>query len=267
MLKLTGLDADDVREIFFAAFPQARDQIPPKTDQRWKALFEFLDRPWFSRLWVFQEAILSVNEVTGSVVVGQMTFDFFHLYLARSLLYVDWKVEKLPVVFEMVKHLMQFYLHRNSGFLPPISFTVWQIGWCLGSQDPRDRIYMFKIRKEILGSLSTIESQSRTCTLASHAAVLRKTDLFGCWSSSKRVRRDCKGRRLGVLQKHWIMLGLAQAKKDDFIATIHGSSIPWVVRPLGMDTYKIVGKCFVDGVMYGEAVDWTEEDAETLVLI
>ncbi|CZR65443.1 uncharacterized protein PAC_15343 [Phialocephala subalpina] len=455
MLMLTGLDADDIRERFFAAFPQAVGQIPPKSDPRWKVLFSFLDRPWFSRLWVFQEAILSANEATCSVVVGQMTCDFFHLYLARSLLFVDWEVESLPSGFQMVKHLMLFYLYRNLGILPPISFTVWQIGGCLRSQDPRDRIYgllgvqdperdiklpidyqkpvenvyieftrrcIEKDRslrvlefikesptKSILGLPSWvpdwsaeaitmplegsnlghqrfskfkasadrqhIDDQSgraedilavkgkiidQVVTEIEHdfqigtpsqieqyfsinfrvriwvmflehgiergllnsataeqlqAAVIRAitVDGYNDWLATQEFSEDysrisddeaiaiyheleqlrelsvnglphdgsnrdlhrkiwvnteiCKGRRLAVLQKHWIMLGPAQAKKGDFIGIIHGSSIPWVLRPKGMGTYEVVGQCFVDGVMYGEAVDWTEDDAETLVLI
>lgn len=455
MLTLIGLDADDIRERLFAAFPQARDQIPPKQDPRWRALFSFLDRPWFSRLWVFQEAILSANEVTGSVVVGQMTCDFFHLYLARSLLFVDWEVESLPLGFQMVKHLMQFYLYRKLGIFPPISFTVWQIGGVLRSQDPRDRIYgllgvqdperdidfPIDYRKSVedvyidftrrcIGkdqSLRVLEfiKESPTKSIPSlpswvpdwsaeattmplegsnlghqrnsrfkasanrqyidaqsgwsedilvvkgkiidhvvtemehdfqigtplqieqyfsinfrvriwtmflehgvergllepataeqlQAAVIRTITVDGfndslatqefsdCYNrpsddeaiaiynelerlrelsvnglaldgSNKDLHRKiwvntevCKARRLAVLQKHWIMLGPTQATKGDFIGIIHGSSIPWVLRPRGMRTYEVVGQCFVDGVMYGEAVDWKEDDVETLVLI
>lgn len=42
---------------------------------------------------------------------------------------------------QMVKHLMQFYFYRSLECLPPISFTVWQIGSSLRSRDPRDQIY------------------------------------------------------------------------------------------------------------------------------
>jgi hypothetical protein len=41
----------------------------------------------------------------------------------------------------MVSNLMQFYLYRNFNCLPPIFFTVWQIGGLLHSGDTRDRIY------------------------------------------------------------------------------------------------------------------------------
>jgi hypothetical protein len=90
---LAGLDAEEIRTKFFAVFPQAIDRIPPVSDPRWRALFQFLDRPWFSRIWVFQEAILSSHNAVGSVVCGQMVCNSFHLYLARSLL-VDWEVER-----------------------------------------------------------------------------------------------------------------------------------------------------------------------------
>jgi hypothetical protein len=77
----------------------------------------------------------------GIVVCGNMTASFLHLYLARSLVFVDWEVESLPPGFEMVRQLMPYYYHRNLEAPPPISFTVWQIGGRLSSGDPRDRIY------------------------------------------------------------------------------------------------------------------------------
>lgn len=456
MFTITGLDADDIRQRFFTTLPQAMDAVPPKTDPRWKALFTFLDRPWFSRLWVFQEAILSSNKGFGSVVCGQMTCNFFHLYLARSLLFVDWEVSSLPPGFQMVKYLMQFYLYRNLECLPPITFTVWQIGSLLHSQDPRDRIYgllgvqdpekdidfaidYLKSVEEVYvdftrrciekdESLRVLEfgkesSAERVPNLPSwvpdwsaeaattplegsnlghqknsrfkasadrahinlqptwapkqslmvrgkiidhvvtemehdfqiggpvqieqyfsinfrvriwvmfleygiergllkaataeqlQAALIRTltVDGFNDWlatqefplshnrssdeeaiaiynelehlrelsfnglphdGSNKDLHRKfwlntevCRGRRLSVLEKYWVMLGPAQARKGDFICIIHGSSVPWVLRTRGMDAYELVGQCFVDGLMYGEAVNWSEDDAESFFLI
>lgn len=31
--------------------------------------------------------------------------------------------------------------------------------------------------------------------------------------------------------------------------------------------YEVIGECYVDGVMYGEAVDWKEDEADTFVLM
>jgi len=79
----------------------------------------------------------------------------------------------------------------------------------------------------------------------------------------------CKGRRVTVLMKHWIMLVSSQARKGDCIAVLNGSSIPWVLREHedGCEYYEVVGQCFVDGVMYGETVTWNEDEVDTFVLV
>jgi hypothetical protein len=67
----------------------------------------------------------------------------------------------------------------------------------------------------------------------------------------------CEGRKLAILGKHCLALGPSQAKKGDSICILHGSRVPWVLRPrpTESDTYEVVGQCFVHGAMYGEAVD------------
>jgi hypothetical protein len=458
MYIMVGMSADEIRGKFFAAFPQAIGRIPEKDDPRWKALFKFLERPWFSRLWVFQEAILSSRKVIGSIVCGQMVCSFFHLYLARSLLFVDWPVEILPKGFVMIKYLMDFYVRRNLDSFPPISYTVWQIGSNMRSQDPRDRIYgllgiqdadedihfavdykksvqdvyidftrrcieksrglrVLELNKESTEEgvpnlpswvpdwsieTATVPLESwgwhqgnnlrfKACADFSHidrqpevapsmnlvvrgkvidhvvaeiehdfqigapiqieqylsvnfrvklwvmftkdgidrgllakansetlqAALIRTLiadgysdhvvatevpndtwerlsddDAIGIYNELENLReisvkglplhegnkamyrsfwsstQVCSGRRLAVLQRHWFMLGPSRAKKGDCIAIFHGSTIPWVLRPLGQGSkYEVVGQCFVDGCMHGEAVDWTEDEAETFVLV
>jgi len=498
MLLLLGkkeLDAEENHKRFFERFPQAIGRIPPVSDPKWKALFQLLDRSWFSRMWVFQEAILSFKKAKVSVVCGQMVCDFVHLYFAKSLIYVDWDVESLPPGYKMVEKLMVYYLYQKIGTFPHIVFTVWQIGGCLHSRDPRDRIFgllgiqdrgldigfpidytksvqdtyidftrlsiergqglrVLELIKEskikemepkqwhwweieespieepqvqesqveeitaegILdlpswvpdwsvegatiplggsniafaltsrfnasGSLRYIPSPElesrgrlvvkgkiidhieremehdfqigtplqieqyfsinfrvrlwvmfiercieiglvekatteqlqaaimRTITadgfnnsiafperretvagrLSDEDAVeryhelerLRELSVNGLplpqeWSAAKKdMHRQiwintevCKGRRLAVLEKHWVMLGPKNARQWDHIVVINGSPVPWVLRSVDMveGTFKVVGQCFVDGVMYGETVDWNEDDAETFLLV
>jgi hypothetical protein len=490
-----GLDVEELRRKFFERFPEAIGRIPPVSDPKWKALFHLLDRPWFSRMWVFQEAILSFNNAKVSVVCGQMSCGFVHLYLAKSLIYVDWDVERLPPGYQMVENLMVYYLYRKIGTFPHIVFTVWQIGGCLHSRDPRDRIFgllgiqdpgldigfqvdytksvqdtyidfirlcieqgqglgVLELIKEskikeielkqwpwwdmeesqmeepqveqnqveeitmegipdlpcwvpdwsveggtiplegsqfvgavtsrfnasgLLGHIPSPERGSRgrlvvkgkiidhieremehdfqiatpvqieqyfsinfrvrlcvmfiercieiglvekATTAQLQAAIIRTITADGfndsiafperCdilprrlseedaveryhelermrepyvnglplpreWSATKKdIHRQiwintevCKGRRLAVLEKHWVMLGPKNARQWDHIAVINGSSVPWVLRSVDMveGTFKVVGQCFVDGAMYGETVDWNEDDVETFVLV
>jgi hypothetical protein len=439
--------------------------------------------------------MLSFKKAKVSVVCGQMTCGFVHLYLAKSLICRDWDVESLPSGFQMVENLMVYYLYQKIGTFPPIVFTVWQIGGCLHSRDPRDRIFgllgiqdrgmdigfqidytksvqdtyidftrlsiergqglrVLELIKEskikemepkqchwweieespieepqvkgskfeeitaegipglpswvsdwsvegatiplegsnlvfaltsrfnASGSLRYIPSPElesrlrlvvkgkiidhieremehdfqigtplqieqyfsinfrvrlwvmfiercieiglvekatteqlqaaimRTITadgfdnsiafperretvagrLSDEDAVekyhelesLREVSVNGLplpqeWSAAKKdMHRQiwintevCKGRRLAVLEKHWVMLGPKNARKWDHIAVINGSTVPWVLRSVDIveGTYKVVGQCFVDGAMYGETVNWNEDDAETFVLV
>ena len=64
-----------------------------------------------------------------------------HLYFAKSLIYIDWDVGSLPPGYSMLENLMLYYLYQNIRIFPTIAFTVWQIGGCLHSRDPRDRIF------------------------------------------------------------------------------------------------------------------------------
>jgi hypothetical protein len=455
LLNFTGMDSNDIRGRFSAAFPHAVDSIPPKSDLRWKALFLFLDRPWFSRIWVFQEAILSSTRGMGSIICGQMACNFIHLYIARSLLFIDWDVTELPSGLQMVSQYMTFFFFWKYNSLPPISFTVWQIGGCLRSHDPRDRVFgllgiqnpkddigfvadyakpvqevfidftrrciehdqslrVLSFNKEnavrdipnlpfwvpdwsveaattpfegpdltdsssprfnASGSLqyktaatesgadlvvkgkivdyvvATMEHDFRIGSpvrieeyfainfrvklwvdfielgiqrglIAAgtrnqlQAAVIRTliADKFNDSHQTKELSADtarlsdeaagcvydelerlkmlclnghphdgsnmemvrklwtntevCKGRRLSVLHQHWIMLGPSLAREGDRICILHGSNVPWVLRPtLTKGHYELIGQCFMDGGMYGEAVDWAEDEADTFVLV
>ena len=137
----------------------------------------------------------------------------------------------------------------------------------------------FPERREIVaGRLSDEDAVERYHELES----LREVSVNGLplpqeWSVAKKdMHRQiwintevCKGRRLAVLEKHWVMLGPKNARKWDHIAVINGSTVPWVLRSVNMveGTYKVVGQCFVDGAMYGETVNWNEDDAKTFVLV
>jgi hypothetical protein len=75
----------------------------------------------------------------------------------------------------------------------------------------------------------------------------------------------CKGRKLALLRERWIMLG-PQAEPGNCIAILHGSSVPWVLRKEEEGSHAVVGQCYVDGIMHGEAVTWQEDDADIFVL-
>lgn len=64
-------------------------------------------------------------------------------------------------------------------------------------------------------------------------------------------------------------LGPGCIETGDEIAILHGADFPVVLRKIeGREQrYKLIGDCYVDGVMFGEAVDWEEEDADDIIII
>src|SRR5204862_7846904 len=70
-----------------------------------------------------------------------------------------------------------------------------------------------------------------------------------------------------VLILPWFNRGLMTTKKGylgyvprhsragDQIFVLMGCDAPLVLRPLGNETYQLVGECYLHGVMYGEAID------------
>lgn len=58
-------------------------------------------------------------------------------------------------------------------------------------------------------------------------------------------------------------------EEGDVVAIIHGCSVPMVLRKTDEPgcTYEVVGDCYIDGMMDGEAVDWGELDADEIVLV
>jgi hypothetical protein len=53
----------------------------------------------------------------------------------------------------------------------------------------------------------------------------------------------------------------------DFVCVLHGSKSPVILRAAGHGRFYVVGQCYWEGVMNGEAVSWLEKDAEEFVLI
>jgi hypothetical protein len=78
----------------------------------------------------------------------------------------------------------------------------------------------------------------------------------------------CKGRRFAFLKKYGVGLVPQQAKVGDIVVVLHGSSLPVNLRSdQGGKFFQLIGPCFVDGIMHGEAVNWDEGKADPFVLI
>ena len=78
----------------------------------------------------------------------------------------------------------------------------------------------------------------------------------------------CSGRVIATLRNRYICLAPLTAQKDDVICLLQGSSLPWVLRPQAKNgQYKVVGACYIDGIMYNEERDTMETLTDTIELI
>lgn len=125
--------------------PFLQDEDPLQNDGRWKALVTLMDRPWFKRVWVIQEAGLAKDP---RVLYG--TAEFPYRELIRVL---DWmKVQSWSTKFQVPGLLVHSrwsnwrqdnqYGHAdkldNTSFLDLLSH-----GAMLSCSDPRDYVYAF----------------------------------------------------------------------------------------------------------------------------
>lgn len=67
----------------------------------------------------------------------------------------------------------------------------------------------------------------------------------------------------------WIGLGPGYTEAGDKISILHGARVPMILRQIKGEPkkYQVVGECYVEGLMYGEAVDWEEKDADDIWLV
>jgi hypothetical protein len=58
-------------------------------------------------------------------------------------------------------------------------------------------------------------------------------------------------------------------RRGSIIAILHGCIVPVVLEPVteSSNKYRLVGDCYVEGIMHGEAVAWGDNDAHTFILV
>lgn len=65
------------------------------------------------------------------------------------------------------------------------------------------------------------------------------------WSSRRKFCRT-KRRRVGFVPK--------AAQAGDVVCILYGGEVPYILRPIGDGCYSVVGECYIDGIMHGEAL-------------
>jgi hypothetical protein len=75
----------------------------------------------------------------------------------------------------------------------------------------------------------------------------------------------CGARTLVRSEQGYLGLAPALAMKGDYIAVFEGATVPYIVRPTSEGAYKLVGHCYVHGIMDGEAFDLRPTTTITLI--
>jgi hypothetical protein len=63
----------------------------------------------------------------------------------------------------------------------------------------------------------------------------------------------CNSRKLVCSEQGYLGLAPVLAMKGDYIAVFAGAIVPFIIRPVFEGSYKLVGECYVHGIMDGEA--------------
>jgi hypothetical protein len=74
--------------------------------------------------------------------------------------------------------------------------------------------------------------------------------------------------RVLIVDDHW-RLGLAHAsvREEDSICILHGSKVPIVLRRFDNGNYRLMGQCYLEGVMRCEAITRGKAAVDTFVLV
>ncbi|CAG8947767.1 unnamed protein product [Penicillium salamii] len=73
------------------------------------------------------------------------------------------------------------------------------------------------------------------------------------------------GRRLLWTEREYLGLAPPGAKKGDHVVVLEGSRVPFILRKVDGGFWKVIGECYVHGIMYGEAFD--AQKCEDIILV
>ncbi|PKK41355.1 hypothetical protein CI102_14836 [Trichoderma harzianum] len=74
------------------------------------------------------------------------------------------------------------------------------------------------------------------------------------WLFGKELGSCCRGRKLDIVQGGMLCLVPSTTLVGDLITVLDGCQVPIVLRQFGA-SFRVVGDCYVHGIMYGEAIN------------
>ena len=76
-----------------------------------------------------------------------------------------------------------------------------------------------------------------------------------CWNA---LWVACLNRRFLITRNGRNGLGPSEMFRGDIVAVLYGGRWPFVLRPVGDEYYSMIGICYFEGIMFGEAVRETQ---------
>jgi hypothetical protein len=67
--------------------------------------------------------------------------------------------------------------------------------------------------------------------------------------------QEMAGKRPFISNIGYVGMGPWYMRAGDKIAIFNGASVPFIVRPVGEDQFRLMGECYCDGLMYGEFIE------------
>ncbi|KAF2138221.1 uncharacterized protein K452DRAFT_353118 [Aplosporella prunicola CBS 121167] len=81
------------------------------------------------------------------------------------------------------------------------------------------------------------------------------------------LRSAIRNQRLGTTAKGYLGLLPRQAKPGDIVCVLFGCNVPFIIRKADGDKYRLVGECYVHGIMRGEVINMDDVPYIVITLV
>ncbi|PMD46842.1 hypothetical protein L207DRAFT_377597, partial [Hyaloscypha variabilis F] len=75
------------------------------------------------------------------------------------------------------------------------------------------------------------------------------------------VQLTCLKNKLFSSKGGYVGVGDIKLENDDLVCVLFGAKMPFILRPIGK-RYRLVGECYLHGIMLGEALEEGREKAQ-----
>lgn len=104
--------------------------------------------------------------------------------------------------------------------------------------------------------MTMVEYEARAAELVEMGKRKADDEDPGCNTGSLyRVRmQEMSGKRPFISKVGYVGMGPGCMRMGDKIAILNGASVPFIIRPVDEDRFRLMGECYCDGIMFGEFI-------------